>query len=225
MTGRQLGSTGRKWKAARLSAAGVLLVGVVFLTGLKAVELWQGEPFPVADPVTVAQRLDGQTQTIYDALQLPSARLDPDWPGSGIEATVQSCYARGLGEALNDSPPPEPGTAAVHESWALEGVPAAEAVEAMARARRTLTAAGWEITSSSESPAEDADLYLRPPATGDGVTVRTGVRFYPSGVLEVFAISECLRYPGSTTVDSEGKPHVPGVPTAPSALRSEPAPL
>ncbi|MFE6871187.1 hypothetical protein ACFVFS_32100 [Kitasatospora sp. NPDC057692] len=224
MTGRQLGSAGRKWKAARLIAVGVLLVGAVFLTGLKAVELWQGDPFPVADPVAVAQRLDGQTQSIYDALQLPPTRLVPDWPGGGIEATVHDCHARGLGEALNDSPPEEPGTAAVHASWALADVPAAEAVEAMARARRTLTAAGWTVTSSTETPAEDASLRLRPPATADGVTVRAGVSVYPNGALAVFAVTECLRYPDGTAVDTEGRPRVPDVPTAPSALRSRSTP-
>ncbi|MFB7470033.1 hypothetical protein [Kitasatospora sp. NPDC056184] len=226
MTSRQLDvASSQKWRAARFGAAGVLVVGGMFLAGLKAIDLWRGETFPVADPVAVAQRLDAQTQTIYDALQLPQARLDPDWPGGGIEATIDNCHPRGLGNlssVLSDSPPNEPGTAAVNESWALEGVPATVAAEAMARAERTLTAAGWKAVSYAGAEAGDASLKLTPPAADDGVVVRAGVVAFPSGALEVYATTECLRYPDGTEADREGRPYVPGRPDAPSQLRSRP---
>ncbi len=94
----------------------------------------------------------------------------------------------------------------------------------MARAQQTLTAAGWTVTSYDAASADDATLRLRPPATEDGVAVRAGVAVYPRGDLNVFAVSECVRYPGGTVVDSEGTPRVPDRPDAPSRLRPRPTP-
>ncbi|MFC5664940.1 hypothetical protein ACFP3U_18360 [Kitasatospora misakiensis] len=213
--------------AAGRIVVGVVLVAALVFSAVKAVDLWRGDPFPVADPVAVAQRLDAQTQAIYDALELPEAQLDPQWPGEGIEATIYNCHPRGLrnlNDVLSDSPPHEPGTADVHESWALAGVTPAAAVEAIGRARRTLAAAGWQVVSYRDDGVGEVALRLRPPATDDKVAVKAGVWTYPSGRLEVFAGAECLRYPDGTAVDDEGKPDVPGRADAPAQLRSRPAP-
>ncbi|MFI9331305.1 hypothetical protein ACIGZJ_27685 [Kitasatospora sp. NPDC052868] len=187
---------------------------------MRFADLWRGEPFPSADPVAVAQRLDARTQTIYDGLRLPDAKLNPTWPGAGIKASIYDCHPRGLAnfpDTLADSPPREPGTAAVHESWALAGVTREQAVDAIARARRTLEAAGWKTVSYDVSGGE-ASLRLEAPATQDKVAVRAGVVLYPNDNLEVFASAECVRYHEDTAVDDERPPDVPG-PSAPTQLR------
>ncbi|WP_380282424.1 hypothetical protein [Kitasatospora purpeofusca] len=225
MTSDQQGGPARRWRAAALAAVGVGMAGALFLGGVKATELWQGEPFPVADPVAVAGRLDARTQAVYDALLLPDAPLNREWPSEGIEASIYDCHPRGLAhflDSISDSPPREPGTTAVHESWALAGVTHAQAVDAMARARQTLTAAGWKVTSYTDLSPDDVTLRLKPPQADDGVTdgVTDGVSvaLYPRGNLAVFAGTDCIRMPDTTPVDFEGRPDVPG-PSAPVQLR------
>ncbi|MFF2045449.1 hypothetical protein ACFVVX_34030 [Kitasatospora sp. NPDC058170] len=218
MSNDQSGGAGLR----RTLGVGVLVVALV-LGGVWFNDLWRGQPFPTADPVAVAGRLDARTQAIYDGLQLPDAPLNPRWPMAGIEASIYDCHPRGLAnfpDTLADSPPREPGTAAVHESWALAGVTHAQAADATARARRTLEAAGWKTVSYKVSGG-DVALRLEAPGTKDKVAVRAGVVLYPNGNLEVFAAAECVRYPKSAAVDDEGRPDLPD-PSAPTQLRSRP---
>lgn len=196
------------WKAA---AVGLLVTGSVGCG-----RLWAGEPYPVADPVTTASRLDGYTQTTYDALDLPNAELDTDWPGAGAEARGDSCHYRGLrhlDKQISDSPPGMPGVVSVHTEWALKGVPEVEALSAMRRAREELTRRGWRVTDSMNKPYWHY-LVLKPSGSDDEVRIWT----YPHGRLEVAAYSDCARYPTGTRLDPLDAPVLPQQ-VAPTQLR------
>ena len=49
---------------------------------------WNGHPYPVAAPAATACRLDGRTQAVYDAVDLPHAEL-ADYC-NGLDADVDA---------------------------------------------------------------------------------------------------------------------------------------
>ncbi|TYC70529.1 hypothetical protein [Streptomyces sp. CB01881] len=213
--------TGRGRKAALYVTVGVIAVGAVFLAGVKVIGAWTGTPFPSADPAATARRLDAQTQEVYDALALPGAALNPQWPGGGTEANIYDCHPRGLAhfvDNLADTQPREPGTAVISTEWALAGVTRPQALDALRRAKQALVGKGWTVTSHDEA-VEDVTLRLAPPRDGDGVGHRVVVSLYPNGNLSVAAISECVRYPAGTRVTQEGAPYDLPDPVAPAQLR------
>lgn len=189
--------------ALTASAAGVVVAGRWLNRA------WNGTPFPVADPAATAQRLDGHTQDVYDALGLQRAELDDRWPGGGVSADPYNsdCLPRGLrnfGSGLSDSPTPEPRTTAVYENWALKGVSRQHAVEALGHARKALTARGWRVTSY-ENSRYDLRLSLTPRGTSDTVSITA----YPAHRLQVAAGAPCARYPSKTPLDTGEQPEVP----------------
>ena len=158
-------------------------MAVVGMAG--CVRLWNGKPYPVADPATTATRLDGYTQAVYDALDLPNAQLATDWPGGGLEADGYGCYYRGLShlsEQLSDSPGSPPGCGQRQRRLGAEGRLRAQAVSALQRARKELTWRGWEVTGYENSRFR-LRLVLKPPA-GDGAV---SIEAYPAKRLEVAA--------------------------------------
>lgn len=216
--------TSPRRKLAKRIAAAAVATAIAGFAAVKFADIWRGEPYPVADPTVTAHRLDVQTQAVYDALALPpSAGLDPRWPGEGITADTLECHLRGLGhllENMNDSPPSEPYTSDIGDSWALGGVTRPQAQDALERARQTLTRAGWTILSYDNGNAQQLQLRLRPPAAAratEGDTV--SVALYPGDRLAVSASADCARYPDGTSADAEGKPESLPAPAAPVQLR------
>ncbi|MFF4038691.1 hypothetical protein [Streptomyces sp. NPDC001816] len=195
----------RGWrrKIVAASAMGLAVAGTVGF-----VRLWNGEPYPVADPATTATRLDGYTQAVYDALDLPNAELDTDRPGRGMEADGYGCSYSGLShlsEQLSDSPPIPPGVVNVSDEWALKGVSRAQAVSALQRARKQLTRRGWEVTGYENSRIR-LWLALKPSDSDDGVWIEA----YPANRLEVAArTADCARYPSGTPLNSLDEPAMP----------------
>lgn len=178
--------------------------------------LWDGVPYPVADPAATARQVDRHTQAVYDVLDLPQAELDTGWPGRGLDADGSSCYRRGLrhwGDQLSDSPPSEPHTVMVHDSWALTGVSPAQAESALKRARRALTQRGWTVTAYEHS-RQRLRLTLTPPRTDITVVLEA----YPGDRLQVAAHADCARYPSHTPLDNLDTPLVPPQ-KAPAPLR------
>ncbi|MDX3642188.1 hypothetical protein [Streptomyces sp. MB09-02B] len=176
--------------------------------------IWNGTPYPVADPRATADRLDGHTQTVYDALDLAEAELEP---GYGNDGNGYGCHYRGLRHLLKQlpsTPPSVPGVVDVSNEWALRGTSTAEAQAAVGRARKALTAQGWQVTRYDRIK-DLFDLAMRPPGNdGDAVRVST----YPQGLVVVSAYGACARYPSGTPVDSLGKPKLPAQ-RAPIQLR------
>ncbi|MFG2777563.1 hypothetical protein ACGFY7_06820 [Streptomyces prunicolor] len=210
---------GRRRRLLVASAAVLALAGAVVGTvGVArwSERLWEGDPYPVADPAATAQRLDGHTQAVYDVLGLPHAQLDPDWPGGGSEADGYGCYYRGLkhwSEQLSDSPPSPPHVVDVSNEWALKGVSRDQAVSALRRVRKALTRQGWKVTAYENSRAW-LRLALTLPDTDDTVSIQT----YPRDRLQVSAYADCARYPSGTPVDDLDEPELPAQ-GAPAQLR------
>ncbi|NVK80071.1 hypothetical protein [Streptomyces morookaense] len=178
--------------------------------------LWAGAPYPVADPAATARQVDSRTQVVYDVLGLPRAELDTTWPGRGLDADGSSCYRRGLrhwGDQLSDSPPSEPHTVMIYDTWALKGVSPAQAESALERARHALTQRGWTVTAYEHS-RQRLRLTLTPPRTD--ITVR--LEAYPGDRLQVAAHADCTRYPSHTPLGNRDVPLVPPQ-HAPAQLR------
>ncbi|MFE4819549.1 hypothetical protein ACFRFU_24590 [Streptomyces sp. NPDC056704] len=178
--------------------------------------LWNGASYPVADPAVTAQRLDGLTQQVYDALDVRQATLDPKWPGGGQGVDGSGCYYTGLKDLtkqVSDSPPSVPGVVAVSSEWGLKGVTPSQAVSALRRARKELTRRGWKLTRYEISDHWTV-LSVQPPGTDDIVQVEA----FPYDRLGVVAYSECARYPSGTPMTEWGDPQLPAQ-QAPAPLR------
>ncbi|WBP90606.1 hypothetical protein [Kitasatospora cathayae] len=195
-------------KAAVLSTAAVLSAAVL-LGAVGLGRAWEGDPFPVADPAATARHLNDRAVTAYDALALPQAPvLEPD-VGTGIEARPSNCRRRGLahfGGDLSDSPPLEPRTAVIAARFTLRGVTHQQAAEGVQRARQALTEQGWTVGSYQEF--DGFRLQLNPPDTAPGsASYAIGISYTDStDRLAVGASSECIRYPGGTSTDDDGRP-------------------
>ena len=213
---------GDGYKAVRFALGGLAAIAALVFAGVKFAELWTGAPFPVADPATTARHLDARTQVVYDALALPAGATLDSRQYQGIRADIYDCHERGLAHApdnMLDTAPNEPRTAAVSASWLLTGIPRPEGVEAIQRARNTLTGQGWTEILYDESHG-DVRLKLKPPTTGpDSVPDTVYIDFHGNGLFEVAANAECARYRNDTPVDTEGKPQNLPRPTAPAQLR------
>ncbi|WP_327416059.1 hypothetical protein [Streptomyces sp. NBC_01233] len=208
----------RRRKIRAASAAGLALVAVVGFARWFA-PIWDGTPYPVADPAATARELEGHTQSAYAALGLPRAEL-ADWPGAGLAADGHDCHLRGMrhwSERGIAYPPQAPGVVTVSDTWGLRGVPRAEAEPALERVRKALTQQGWKVTDYANSPdLHQAELRLELPGTGRTLSLTT----YPGDRLEVAAHADCARYPSGTPLTGGGDPRLPA-PSAPSQLRGE----
>ncbi|AOR32459.1 hypothetical protein BFF78_16540 [Streptomyces fodineus] len=189
--------------AVALAGTAVLGVGLARF-GLR---IWEGTPFPVADPAVTAQRLDQRTVQAYDALDLPQAKLDTEWTGGGRTAQAYGCEYRGLshlGDQLSDSPPNVPGVVTVSTEWALKGVTEDAGQAALRRARAALRRQGWRVTTYT-SRNHSISLEATPPHSD----ARVGLDTYPGGRLALSASAGCLRYPKGTPVDESGDVPLP----------------
>ncbi|WP_327315566.1 hypothetical protein [Streptomyces sp. NBC_01235] len=207
--------------AWRRGIIATVAMGAAFAGLLGFLSAWDGEPYPVADPAATATRLDGLTQTVYEALALPGAALDPDWRGT-LKAEEYGCHYRGLShweEQLSDSPPSVPGVVNVSAEWTLTGVSEERATAAMRRARTELTRQGWQGTDHENAAGRLITLQLEPADTYETpVPVSVWVTALPGDRLEVSAYAECARYPEGTPLDAVDRPSLPHQ-LAPAPLR------
>ncbi|MGK5543287.1 hypothetical protein ACSNOH_00810 [Streptomyces sp. URMC 127] len=148
-------------RAALWCAGGLLVVGVNIGMVVVGLRLWNGEPYPAADPDRVATRLKEETRRVYDEAALPKA---PDAPA---RVATNACYYRGLksiahiDRSLRD----------VHGfelSWQVTDIPEAVARSAQERTRLRLAGSGWELTSENIS---DRGFRFEQRETGDKVDV------------------------------------------------------
>ncbi|WBP92121.1 hypothetical protein [Kitasatospora cathayae] len=219
--GIRQGSRGRR--AARALAV-LAVAGAVMLGGVKVTGVWEGAPFPVADPAATAEHLNSQTLAVYDSLDVPNGLVLNLSNSLGIKADIYDCHGRGLShflDNLEDTAPYEPRTAAISAGLTVTGLKHPQAAEALERARGALTAQGWTV--ESQAAPDHIQLKLKPPSTGpNGVSDTVFVDFYdPSGFFTIEAHAECARYLEGTLVDFEGKPeHLPFL-SVPDRVRRE----
>ncbi|HET6855611.1 MAG TPA: hypothetical protein VFH94_00745 [Streptomyces sp.] len=165
-------STVRRVRVSRrpvLRAATGLLVAALLTAGaLSAAFVWNGSPYPAADPDLVAQRLKNRSEDVRDHFALPGTyRVD-----SGVVATG-SCYYRGLRSIAHiDSARPDVRSFGL--DWSIPDVPEATARAAQLRVRRQLAERGWKLTHEGDrSDATFRALGFRfaDPRSGDQVDV------------------------------------------------------
>lgn len=193
-----------------------LAFGLAEVLGLawSANRVWNGAPYPVADPAATARRLDGHTQAVYDVLGLPDAELDTN-PYDVGQTAGENCGYPGLGHVsaqLNGSH--VPGVVTVSSSWRLRGVTRAQADSALARSRQALAGKGWQVTEYRNIHDRVIGVEAQPPGSGD----RVHISAFPGDRFEVTAHAECARYPSKTSLDETGVPTLPAQ-QAPARLR------
>ncbi|MER5303312.1 hypothetical protein ABT039_28150 [Streptomyces lasiicapitis] len=199
----------RPIKAKTVAVAGVggaAALAAIVGAGLWFEGVWRGDPYPVADPAGSSRRIDERTQTVYDALALPDARLDTERSGVGAEAKGYGCHRRGMrnwGEGLSASPSSEPHVVNVSYDWTLRDVPHDRAVTALQHAKKELTREGWKVVSYDNN-RHWLRLKVAPPEGNASVSVTA----YPAGRLNVVGYADCARYPEGTPLDDSGDPEL-----------------
>ncbi|MER7578563.1 hypothetical protein [Kitasatospora sp. NPDC097691] len=195
----------------RARNAAYLFIGLGLSTTLVfgAVSLgrvWQGEPYPTADPAATAAQVNGRLLAVYDAFGLsPAPVLDPQYTPA-VEADVYDCHRRGLAHALDgvdDSAPHEPRTAAIHAGFSVKALTGPQAEAAVLRAERTLNDQGWTVTSSREP--DRVRLLLEPPKSGAAGSASDAVSA---------TVSASVDYANGylTSVPARSAPATPGTP-------------
>ncbi|WP_409055894.1 hypothetical protein [Streptomyces sp. SYP-A7185] len=139
----------RKISLRRAPAAGrsvvvpVVAAAVVALSAAAAVagnSVWNGEPYPSADPDAVAQRLNDRSDEVYDGFGLPDTYAAA--PG---RVDTGACSYRGLrGFAHVDEARSDVRSFGL--DWSVPHVPEATARDAQERVRRQLVERGWKRT-------------------------------------------------------------------------------
>ncbi|WP_424706682.1 hypothetical protein [Kitasatospora acidiphila] len=208
-------TTPYRWTTRRIAAiAAIAAVTVGLGIGLTLLaRACSGKPYPVADPVATAHRLDDRTQAVYDAMALPPVHLETAWGQNDISADSSACGIRGIQARIDKVVGgwhPAPNTYAIIEGWKVANVTRPAAQAALQRAQQTLTTRGWTVVSYDPTSVH---LVLQPPApAGDTVDVA----FDSLEHIGVTATSECATvtsdlFPGTGTLPS---------PSAPSQLRN-----
>ncbi|SDM58617.1 hypothetical protein [Streptomyces wuyuanensis] len=130
--------------------------------------VWNGTPYPSADPDAVARRLKDQSDRVHDDFALPGKHA-----ASSGRVGTGACYHRGLrgiahiDEARSD-------VRSFDLDWSVPDVPEATAREAQQRVRRRLLQQGWKLTHEGDrAGATFRELGFRFENTeGDQVDVR-----------------------------------------------------
>ncbi|WP_328945895.1 hypothetical protein OG259_35110 [Streptomyces sp. NBC_00250] len=169
----------RPGRVLRRCLYGLIAVGLI----LAGFSVWNGPPYPAADPDAVAGRLKAEAQRVYDEAALPGGA---DGVGSRVE--TGSCSYRGLrGFAHIDSGRPDVRSFGL--SWSVTDVPEAAARAAQARTRLRLERDGWKLVSENIS---DLGFRFEHPGTGDKVDVDW---YEPTGTFALSTHAPCGKLP------------------------------
>ncbi|MEU5533731.1 hypothetical protein [Streptomyces sp. NPDC020362] len=136
----------------------VVLVVVVLL----ASSSWGSTDFPRAAPENMATRAFRQSQEAYDVLGFKRT-VQPGVEDVGVSTEngygSDFCYDGGL-LGLEDKT--VDGAYRLSHSWAVDHVPARQAVSGLRRLHQHLQDSGWEITDYREgTKADDWDLFAK----------------------------------------------------------------
>ncbi|GGX68701.1 hypothetical protein [Streptomyces hiroshimensis] len=179
---------GKRWARLLLCGAVVLLAAGAYGAGTwmdaAAGRLWNGEPYPAADPDQVAVRLKGQAQRVYEEVALPGR---PDVGSDGVG--TGTCYYRGL-RSIGHIDQGLPGVSSFVLEWRVTDTSRDIARAGQERVRRRLEQQGWKF--AMENVGSDMGFRYEDPETGDHVDVDW---HQPTGTLAVRIFTPCGKVP------------------------------
>ncbi|MEV7560520.1 hypothetical protein [Streptomyces sp. NPDC089795] len=163
------------WLRGILGCAGVVLVGVLVVIVTLAWGAWGSTDFRRVAPEEMADRALQRSQQAYEVMGFERT-IEPGVEDLGVstENTLDSdyCYDGGL-LGLDDKT--VDGAYSMRHSWALDHVPASQAIPGLRRLRQHLEDTGWEVTVHGEGE-QDKDWELF--AQRDGGAERMSFTWY-----------------------------------------------
>ena len=131
--------------------------------------VWNGAPYPSADPDAVAQRLKDQSDGVYDGFALPEK-----YAAASGRVDTGACYYRGLrGIAHIDEARSDVRSFGL--DWSVPDVPEATARDAQRRVRQRLGKQGWKLTHEGDrvgATFRELGFRFENPEGGDQVDVQ-----------------------------------------------------
>ncbi|MFG2983802.1 hypothetical protein ACGFYQ_21565 [Streptomyces sp. NPDC048258] len=145
-----------------LGCGGAALVGVLVLVGTLAWGSWGSTDFPRVAPEEMANRALQRSQQAYEAMGFKRT-IEPGVEDIGVstENTFGAgfCYDGGL-LGLEDKT--VDGAYSMSHNWALDHVPASQAVPGLRRLHQFFKDNGWKVTSYGEGEqGRDWDLFVQ----------------------------------------------------------------
>ncbi|MFD0374525.1 hypothetical protein [Streptomyces sp. NPDC127112] len=155
---------------------GAALVCVLVLVGMLAWGAWASTDFPRVAPEEMANRAVQRSQEAYTVLGF-TRTISPGVEKIGVSTEnildSEFCYDGGL-LGLNDET--IDGAYSMSHSWALDHVPASQAVPGLRRLHRHLVSRGWDVTSYSEGePGGSWEMFVQ----RDDGSERMSFTWYP----------------------------------------------
>ncbi|MEU3950133.1 hypothetical protein [Streptomyces sp. NPDC029526] len=212
--------TGKRLRRALAWTVGGLLLAGAAVT---ARGLWEGEPYPAADPDRVAVRLKDHAQQVLDEAALPRDRPAP------ARVDTSACYYRGL-SYLAHFDQSRRDVYGFTLNWRVTEVPEAAARRAQEPTRRRLERDGWELRYERD-PRAGFGFVFADPRTGEAVDVAW---YRPTGTYAVSVSAPCGTVPdgfdaydwpaAAWTPARAGRPGRPAPHGLPAGVRSDERP-
>ncbi|MBW1604217.1 hypothetical protein JJV70_19350 [Streptomyces sp. JJ66] len=162
------------WAALAVVTALVLSALLVFVAvAANAVAvvgnaLWNGAPYPPADPDAVAHRLKARSDWVYEEFALSGAYVP-----EVHRIDTGPCYYRGV-RSLAHIDEARLDVSSFRLRWSVADVPEATAREAQRRVRQRLVQRGWELTYEGDREGgtlRELGFQFEDPDSGDMVGV------------------------------------------------------
>ncbi|WP_158828001.1 hypothetical protein [Streptomyces sp. NRRL S-118] len=156
-------------RSVAYAVTGLVTVALLVAAVVAARAVWNGTPYPSADPDAVAQRLKARSDEVYDSFALPAT-----YAASGGRVSTGACYYRGLrGIAHIDEARSDVRSFGLR--WSIPGVPEATARDAQRRVRQRLAQEGWKLTYEEDRAGatfRELGFRFESPGGGDHVDVQ-----------------------------------------------------
>ncbi|MFF8958558.1 hypothetical protein [Streptomyces sp. NPDC014894] len=162
-----------------LTAVVVLAIAVLVL----GQRLWNGEPYPAADPDRTAARLKQEAQRAHDEMALPASA---EAITNGVETTA--CSYRGL-RSVTRVDGSLGGVRGFRLAWRVTDVPRDTALAGQKRVRERLVREGWRLRDENVS---GTGFRFERSAAGHRIDVAW---YEPTGTLAVTAHAPCGKLP------------------------------
>ncbi|MFF3325284.1 hypothetical protein [Streptomyces sp. NPDC002889] len=167
---KSLVSRARAYRRSVLYAVtGLVMVALLGVAVVAGNVVWDGAPYPSADPNAVAQRLKARSDEVYDSFALPE-----EYAADSGRVDTGACYYRGLrsiahiDEARSD-------VRSFGLDWSVPDVPEATARDAQRRVRQQLVQKGWKLAHEGDRAGaafRQLGFRFENPKGGDQVDVR-----------------------------------------------------